>query len=322
MKALLIGDVHLSDQPPSLRTDTYTDDILAKIEQAVRIAAAHHCEAIIQAGDVFHIKAPARNSHSLVQRTHEALTSQGIPVLIVPGNHDLSNDRMESLQKQPLGTLAKMPGVDLLVGPHDRFPFFGLPYLHDWSLFPEWVRRYRTWADEQKAQDFEFMPLLVTHAPLFPEGDEPPYDYISAPDWARQMEKGDCYYGHIHDPHGAYVPVKELPVAMCNNGAISRGSLHEKTLKREPAVTIWDSEKSGTARFERVALEVRPVEAVFKMSEKEDIDTKTERVEAFLESVGQTSLPVLSLEEVAHQAKERGLSDQTLSLIEDLLREA
>jgi DNA repair exonuclease SbcCD nuclease subunit len=47
---------------------------------------------------VFHIKTPTRNSHALVQRTGEVLTSAGLPVLIVPGNHDLSNDRLDSLK--------------------------------------------------------------------------------------------------------------------------------------------------------------------------------------------------------------------------------
>lgn len=127
MRALCIGDVHLSDRPPSIRTDTYTEDILAKLKAAVALAKKESCEAVVLAGDVFHLKAPSRNSHAHVQRTGEVLTSAGLPVLIVPGNHDLSNDRLDSLKKQPLGTLAKMHGINLLIGPHKEFPLFGLP---------------------------------------------------------------------------------------------------------------------------------------------------------------------------------------------------
>lgn len=323
-RALLIGDIHLADRPPSIRTETYTDDILDKLRAAVRIAADQHCDVIVSAGDVFHIKTPTRNSHSLVQRTGEVLTSAGLPVLIVPGNHDLSNDRLDSLKKQPLGTLAKMEGIDLLTGPSEVFPIFGLPYLADWGGdLLRWMSVYDKWADRHKAADFDFWPLMVTHAPIFPDGEEPPYEFISASDWAGLMNgKGDCYYGHIHDPHGDYTPHPGSSIRMCNNGAISRGSLHEATLKREPAVTVWDSTGSGAGRFTRHPLPFRPAEAVFRLSDKEDLDERESRVGAFLESVGRTTLDGLSIEEVHAQARTRGLKPRTLALIEDLLEGA
>jgi predicted phosphodiesterase len=319
MTILLVGDIHLADKPPSIRTDSYTDDILAKLEAAVRMAQEASAECIVLAGDVFHIKTPTRNSHALVQRTGEALTAAGIPVFIVPGNHDLSNDRLESLSKQPLGTLAKMEGIELLIGGNSDYRIFGLPYLHDWSAdLPVWMSRYKKWADQCKAGDFDFYPLMVTHAPIFPPGEEPPYEFIGADDWARLMVNGDCLYGHIHDPHGVYKPNPEVGVTMCNNGAISRGSLHEKTLKREPKVTLWHGTPGA---FEALPLPFRPASAVFKLGEKEDVDEKTSRVEEFLESIGSTKLDGLSIEEVAHHAQARGLNPRTLSLINELLEQ-
>lgn len=319
VKALLIGDIHLADRPPSIRTETYPEDILTKLEAAGKIAVEQGCEAIVSAGDVFHIKTPTRTSHALVQRTAEVLTAPGLPVLIVPGNHDMSNDRIESLRKQPLGTLCKAKGIDLLVGPHPEFPLFGIPYLHDWVLLHKWLDRYKRWANENKGEDFHFWPLVVTHAPIFPPGEVPPYEYIDGAEWAALQEVGDCYYGHIHDPHGAYTPASGIPVTMCNNGAVSRGSLHEATLKREPKVTVWDSEVKP--HFEAHPLPFRPVEAVFRLREKEDVDEKTSRVEEFLSSVGQTTLDGLSLEEVFHRAQEAGLRERTRSLIGEILEE-
>lgn len=316
---LLIGDIHLADKPPSIRTETYTDDILAKLEAAVSMAKDASAECIVLAGDVFHIKTPTRNSHALVQRTGEVLTAAGIPVFIVPGNHDLSNDRLESLSRQPLGTLAKMEGIELLIGGNADYRIFGLPYLHDWATdLPVWMSKYKKWADQCKAADFDFWPLMVTHAPIFPPGEEPPYEYIGSDDWAHMMQNGDCLYGHIHDPHGIYKPNPATNVTLCNNGAISRGSLHEKTLKREPKVTLWH----GTAgAFETLPLPFRPASAVFKLHEKEDVDEKESRVTEFLESIGKTSLDGLSIEEVSHHAKQRGLAPRTLSLINELLEQ-
>lgn len=319
-RILTIGDIHLADRPPSIRTETYTDDILAKLQAAVDLAAQHQCEAVVLAGDVFHLKTPTRNSHSLVQRTGEVLVSAKLPVLIVPGNHDLSNDRLDSLKKQPLGTLAKMAGIELLIGPHPTLPLFGLPYLHDWSDLPRWMKEYQRWSGLKKAEDMDFRPLMVTHAPIFPPGQEPPYEFIDAADWAEMMENGDCYYGHIHDPHGAYVPNEAYKnVVLCNNGAISRGSLHEATLKREPKVTLWGDDEGPYGPFTTLPLPFRPVEAVFRLREKEDVDEKTNRVEEFLNHVGTTKLDGLSIEEVHAQARVKGLSPRTVSLIEELL---
>lgn len=309
----LLGDIHLADRPPSLRTETYTEDILAKLQFAAEEAARRGADALVSVGDVFHLKTPTRNSHHLVQRTGEVLKSTGLPVLIVPGNHDLSNDRLDSLRRQPLGTLAKMAGIDLLMGEHPDLPIFGLPYLWDWSgQLPSWMSRYRSWAQGLDT-------LMVTHAPIFPTGEVPPYEFIDAADWAEKMQTGDCYYGHIHDPHGSYtVNTSSSAVQMCNNGAVSRGSLHEATLKRKPHMTFW----SGQGKFEAVEIPHRPVEAVFRLQEKEDVDERVGRVEQFLSSVGETSLDGLSLEEVAHNARARGFSNRTLSLIEELLQNA
>lgn len=315
-----VGDIHASDRPPSIRTDTYTEDIIAKLKFIVQTAAERGCDVIVLNGDVFHIKTPTRNSHALVQRIGAVLTSTDLEVWVVPGNHDLSNDRLDSLPRQPLGTLAKMTGINLLMGGHPALPIFGLPYLHDWeNELPKWMYKYEKWADARKGEEFDFWPLMITHAPIFPAGEEPPYDFIPAPEWAGMMNgKGDCIYGHIHDPHGTYKPLPHSETKMCNNGAISRGSLHEATLKRKPKFTIWDS---STSSFEAIEIPHRPVEAVFRLHVKEDVDEKNSRVEEFLESVGKTTLEGLSIEEVVHQAKVRGLSDRTRSLVTQLLEE-
>jgi hypothetical protein len=320
MKAAIVGDIHLADRPPSIRTESYAEDILEKLSYIVQKTKELDCDVLVLNGDVFHIKSPSRNSHRLVQSTAEILTSVGIPVEIVPGNHDLSNDRLESLKSQPLGTLAKAKGINLLIGPQrDGLPLFGLPYLHDWVIeLPKWMRKYTTWADQQKAEDFEFYPLMATHAPIFPVGEDPPYEYIGSDDWARMMINGDCTYGHIHDPHGAYCPVEDVAVTMINYGAISRGSLHEATLKREPAFGVWE----GPGKVTRYPIPVRPVEAVFRMAEKVDVDEKQERAEQFLSAVGQTTLERLSIEEVIAKADAADLKPETRTLVKRLLEEA
>jgi DNA repair exonuclease SbcCD nuclease subunit len=318
-KLLLIPDVHLSDKPPSIRTDAYVDEILEKLRYAMELAAVRGCEAVVQAGDLFHIKTPNRNSHRLVQAVHEVLTSIDLPVYVVPGNHDLSNDRIESLPSQPLGSLARMSGIELLQGPHPTLPLYGLPYQPDWRNLPQILAEYKEWADERHLKDFSWIPLLVTHAPIFPPGEDPPYDYIAAEDWAELMMVGDCYYGHIHDPHGVY-RTKAPGVTMCNNGALSRGSLHEKTLKRQPAVTIWDSEVVGE-RFTREEVPHKPAEEVFRLDIKEATDQRSNRVQEFLSEVGQVTLTNLTVEEVVAHAETAQLDALVLHELRSVIEE-
>lgn len=318
-KLLVIGDVHISDRAPSSRNDSYADEILAKLVYAVQLATERGCEAIVQAGDLFHIKTPNRNSHRLVQAVHEVLTAAGLPVYVVPGNHDLSNDRIESLDSQPLGSLARMQGVELLMGPHPTLPLYGIPYQADWSALPEVLTEYKNWADERHLKDMSWLPLLVTHAPIFPAGETPPYDFISAEDWAELMQVGDCYYGHIHDPHGIY-RTKTPAVTMCNMGALSRGSLHESTLKRKPTVTVWDSSIVGE-RFQPCEVPHKPAEEVFRLDVKEAQDDRSDRVAEFLSEVGQVTLTNLTIEEVVARAETAHLEDLVLSELRSVIEE-
>lgn len=317
MQVAIIGDVHLADNPPSLRRETYMEEILAKLEFVVDYAIKANVVAIVQAGDLLHVKAPSRTSHALVQKTIDVLSSAvklGIEVLIVPGNHDMQHDRIESLAKQPLGTVCKAPGISMLMGPHQSLPIFGIPYLYDFpTLLPGWMKKYRVWKLGLEEQ-FKFKnPLLVTHAPIFPPGDTPVYDFIDADDWARLMEDGDCYYGHIHGPHGAY-GAGEYPdlTRFCNNGALSRGSLHEETLKRKPAFTVWDQEKQDEP-FTRIEVPHKPVSEVFRLKEKEDADVKQGMVTQFLDGIEQTVLETLTVEEVVAHAEKMGLRARTLA---------
>lgn len=318
-KLLLINDVHLSDRPPSSRTDTYADDVLDKLHWAVGYGKGHGCDAIVQAGDIFHIKRPDRTSHRLVQATADVLTSVDLPVYIVPGNHDLSNDRLDSIPSQPIGTLAKADGIELLMGPHPDLPLYGLPYQASWDDLPHLLGEYREWADGKHLKDLSWLPLLVTHAPIFPPGQEPPYDYIQAEDWADLMMVGDVLYGHIHDSHGIY-RTKVPGVTLCNMGALSRGSLHEATLKRKPTVAVWDSTVVGE-RFTLVEVPHKPAEEVFRLDIKEKTDERESRVAQFLEEVGQVTLEHLTVEEVMAHAESMQLDDAVLHELRSVVEE-
>jgi len=319
VKALVIGDVHLGDKPPSVRTDTYQQDILAKLEFCVAEAKRQSCDVIIQAGDMFHIKTPSRTSHNLVRSAMEILTAEDIPTVITPGNHDMQHDRLDSLDSQPLGVLAKAPGISLLIGPHPDFPIFGIPFLQNWMDLPHSMNQYVEWSKQFVPMSGKpDAPLLITHAPIMPPGQSAPYEFIGAPDWAALMQNGNCYYGHIHDLHGSYTAGN---VNFCNQGALSRGSLHETDLRRKPAVTIFDSLSSPTT-FTRVEVPHKPVSECYRMADVDKIESGQVRLDSFLRQVGSTTIETASVEGILAHIRSLDLSERTVVEATRLLEEA
>lgn len=341
MKILLLSDIHLSERPPSSCTDTYCDDLFSLLEQAREVGSRHSVRAMVWAGDTFHHKAPNRVSHRLVQRTAAFIATCRYPVFILAGNHDMSNDRHESIyESQPLGMLLRSGAKELKGWGWDDYPsplpVYGVPWLQGYGNWGAWegdgpgpviehhlskaLADYRELVYEHGMG--RELPLVVAHAPLYPPGKELQYEYFPASRWAEAMgaHRGGrhaVFYGHVHEPHGTYdVQPGESRVLFCNNGALSRGSLHEYNLTRQVGVTIYDT-LAGT--FEFVPLDARPASEVFRLVEKERVTDLQGRLDEFLSSVGGASLEVVSVESVIAHIRSLGLSREVTSLASELL---
>lgn len=330
-----VGDVHASDRAPSSCTDSYGEDILELLEQCMTVCRVRNVDAFVIAGDLFHHKAPSRTSHKLVQRLQDvlqlhmeyrALTDphRNFAVYITPGNHDLQNDRLESLKvSQPLGVLVKS-GLTVLDGwaPPDMqgeisLPIYGLPWQQHWT--DEVVAKV---LEPWRRQIFEtgigcHKPLVITHAPLYPPGKELPWENYPAKNFAERMGRsGSVYYGHVHEPHGTY---KVERVQFCNNGALSRGSLHEYNLHRQVGLTLFDTLKG---EFEFVPLHAKPAEQVFRLQEKKQVTDMQGRLDDFLSTIGSAELEIMSVESVTEHIRGMGLGEGVESLVRELLTEA
>jgi DNA repair exonuclease SbcCD nuclease subunit len=311
---LCVGDLHLADRPPSSCTESYLDDLFGLLDQTVTIAGERDVAAVVWAGDVFHCKAPSRTSHKLVLRTAALIQRYPCRLLIVPGNHDLSHDRLESVREsQPLGVLFEA-GAELLSGWDYELPIYGVPWLGEFSAenienaLALWRARPVLLLDNS---------LVVTHAPLYPPGFENPFECVRAAHWAAFMgSQGSCMYGHVHDAHGVF---EVGGVAFCNNGALTRGSLTEENINRELAVTIWHADP--WFRFETVPLEYRPSSEVFRMVEIGEQRDQSARVKEFLDSITGVSLEQVTQESVMAAVDGATEDREIRELIRELLDE-
>jgi DNA repair exonuclease SbcCD nuclease subunit len=289
------------------------------LEYTVRLEKDLFADGVIWAGDVFHHKQPNRNSHSLVQRTIE-IVQQYKNLWIVPGNHDLSSDRFDSVfETQPLGVLFKA-GAKLLKGwAKDESPIYGVPWLQRFGE-QEVFQALEGW---RAASTYECAnSLVVAHAPLYPLGHELEFEYYPTKDeeyregWSSAMgRQGFCYYGHVHEAHGVF---EVDGVTYCNQGALSRGSLHESELSRKVAVTLWQQGKG----FYLIDVPHKPANKVFRLIEKTDAKSKAIELDDFLASIGETQLEITSIEAVTAHIREMGLAAEVSQMAIQLLEEA
>lgn len=323
LRYLLIGDIHLSDKPPSSCNEEYTEDILTILEHTVQLESDLKVDGVIWSGDVFHIRQANRNSHKLVQRAIDIVQAYR-NLWIVPGNHDLApGDRQESVfETQPLGVLFKA-GAKLLDGWEEtgRHPIFGVPWQQKWDrktvekLFGNWNAEHPL----QKEMDYGRLPpiftekaLVVAHAPLYPPGKELEWEFYPAQEWAEIQDVGYCYYGHVHDYHGEF---EVGGVTFCNQGAITRGSLQESDLTRAIAVTLW----SPDTGFQRVDVPHKPSSEVFRLMEKRAEQEKKLELEEFLVSIGTATIEITSTESVIEYLKTLDLPEDVIKLAIELL---
>jgi len=251
--------------------------------------------------------------------------SSPCPVFVVPGNHDLTNDRLASLDEgQPLGVMFSSGAVTraegylkLPRGLNNFLPVYGVPWQQFWDA--EHTVADRAVKDALKEFEPSDTPqLIITHAPFFPEGSNPAYEHYATGKFARMVNPSgksnvQVCYGHIHDWHGQYVV---NGVRFANYGALSRGSLTESNLTRPVGVTIWDSVTGG---FEFVALEAKPAEQVFRVKEITEVKATQAKLDDFLASVGQSTIEVTSIESVMDKVRDLKLGKEFEAVVEELL---
>lgn len=322
---ILVGDIHAMDKPPASVYDTYQDDILEMLDYIAKLEDELEADAVVWAGDVFNFPNPARTSHALVLKMVEAVQKFN-NLYICIGNHDIRNDRLDSIEEtQPLGVLFKagakrVEGSSGWVKPEymKNLPLYIVNWQQDWNN-PEAVKE--AFADWRAApvEDQEYS-LVVTHAPILPPDQQEDAIFSVVPTHGKNSiseamnNRGSLYYGHIHEDHGVF---EDDGVTYCNVGALSRGALHEYNVKREVQVAYWTPDDG----FTPIVIPHKPAEEVFKMEQVQEQKTEKASLDEFLNEVGSATLDITSTESVVAHIQTLSVPPPVKKLATEILQE-
>lgn len=311
---LFVNDVHIADSAPAKRTETYGEDIKAKLLEIRQIAEEQDANIALFAGDIFHHKHAHRVTHKTVNWLCEYFMGFDCPVYIVIGNHDIPDGRLESLEKQPLGVIGNLSNVTLMGWDQYAFNFEGTnPFRDDRnsditiSSIPGVPGvTIADYAKPQRDQGSKWHVLAV-HQSVVPDKSKlPPVlqdkDFMhDSQDVANVTDADVILYGHEHGNHGIYARSGKLFV---NLGAICRGSLTESDLNREPQVFLL---KLGeTISGAPIKLKnVKPAAEVFRLEEHVAAQEHRADIDDAIGRLNDTKLTIFSIETVIGEIEVR-----------------
>lgn len=282
VKFITFTDVHVSDTNPASRLGDYREDILNKLRQIGKVGKKLGVDFYIFAGDLFHFKAPNRNSHALVRMLIEIFQDFGAPIYTTEGNHDLRRDSYDTFDEQPLSVLYAA-GVlqqirdEIIDINNSSVRISAIPFTEEPDL---------TIIPKSTSHD-EDLQICILHLYATKKGGELfghklySYDEISV--------LGDDVFvlGHYHVDQGVErINTGSREQVFINVGAISRGSLSEDEITREPKIcyvsATIEKDKPPIIKTQPVKLRVKPAEEVFNIEKKKAEKKEIEDAERFV----------------------------------------
>lgn len=315
IRMLVVGDVHLSDQNPSARAEGYTEEILDKCAEVAEIAKNQDATHVLFLGDLFDNKTASRVSHRLVQSISMILLGMDLPVYILVGNHDLAaGGTLESLPKQPLGTVGLLPNVTLLTWDElaltddiSLFPIPGVPLEREGDA---WLRHFQTGSDKTRR-------IIVAHQLIVPDVSHYPEaaqrSFYAATDIALHTDAHLVLSGDVHSPAGFYALENGRGghVGFSNFGSLCRRTAKETAHK--PAVmllTIADDERRTLSHKKIPLTRVKPAEEVYRLEEHYEAKEHQADIDETIRRLKTTTIAHFSIESVIEEIKNNQTADE------------
>lgn len=266
-------DCHLSDRPPASRIDDYKQSIFEKLDQIYQMAEERECNAILDAGDFFHVKAPTKNSHELTGEVATQHNKYKVPVYSIIGNHDVLHGNAIAVHKQPLGVLFQTNTFHRLVDTtFGDVRVIGI----DYSLDSNDELKKRCVKGDEKILIAVFHGN-VSELSLFPSEKFYSFRGLS------QLDPDVWILGHIHKDQGIH---KINDRYFISPGAVSRGALTYDEITRNPKIGYLEIDTdSGEIKAEEIDLKVKDSSEVFDLEVSKKKKEEDGSIDEFIQSL-------------------------------------
>lgn len=282
MRVLFLSDTHIGiDMParPRVERRRRGDDFLDNFERALAAVTTFGADAVVHGGDLlYRSRVPAWLAEAALAPLKRVAAS-GVPVLLVPGNHERSRLPYPLLAMDECLHIFDRPRTVVLEARGVRVAFTGFPYIHDIR------RRFRdVLGDATRDMPAADLRVLCLHQCVEGATCGPGnFMFRNGPDVirTRELPRGVAVTlcGHIHR-HQVLRPSDRAPVIYA--GSVERTSFAEAAETK--GYVLLELTRSGLGTFEFVPLPARPM--VIRTLSFGDADARDAhaRVAAALES--------------------------------------
>lgn len=273
-------DTHVADRSPASWKGDYPSEIWNGLRQIGKLADEREVTAVLDGGDYFHIKSASRNTHSLVGMSAQIHRAYSCPTFCVPGNHDLSHNNLDTLDRQPLGVLF---GSQVFFRLEDQVFRDGDLQVRVVAMPYSPFRTVDHLRAIQKQPGDDFL-IAVVHQLAAPDPPPTIEDFFGEPvfrysDLVTPDGPDVWCFGHWHKDQGiAEVEGRKF----VNLGAVSRGALIRENTERTPKVAYIEVEPTGIV-ITPISLDVAPAADVFDFERKERQEAEGRNIDQFVE---------------------------------------
>lgn len=260
MRVLFLSDTHLGfDEParPRIARRRRGADFAAAYERALAPALAGDVDVVLHGGDLlYRSRVPA----GLVERALAPLrriADRGIPVMIVPGNHERGRIPYPLLARHPRLQVFDRPRTVTVEAGGLRVAFSGFPYAREVRRrFPELLAAAE--ADRDASGPADHAILCVHHAVEGATCGPGDFTFTTGGDVIRRADLPSrlaaVLSGHVHRHQ---VLRREGSPAVVYAGSIERTSFAEAPETK--GYVRLDLDAGGVSRLDFVPLETRPM---------------------------------------------------------------
>lgn len=294
-RAINSSDEHVSDQNPGFRKDNYRDSVLEKLNWQGDTARKMNAQVFTRGGDFFHVKAANKTTMRTLVEVSKIHAAYPCPVFSVAGNHDISNNDLESVGGQPLGVLFETGVFNVLsdktfeVGSM-KIRYVGVPYIH--GMDSEALRKLLVKKDENYL-------IAVVHALASMAPSERIQSFFNEPilDYRDLVYPGGpdaFFFGHYHKDQGI---VQHQGVHFVNLGSISRGSLTFENMDRKPKISSMTISASTGISIEEIIVPHKDSSEIFDLEKKKVLEKQAKSLDEFIMKLRSSSTNVDNLED-------------------------